>query len=119
MKKVVVFLVLTIFIMLLSADAFAQGNQSGPLKVQSLRFADKNFLVRFNPALSACGGGDFYRMHAMVPHEQENSKELMAALLTAYSSGLSLQWVWFSNEGEPCSQSHVLNLDAIEFSYKQ
>lgn len=120
--KIKLVLISTTVALILSKTAFSLPHQSGPFKVASIRIDRSAVLVRFNPALPACEGGDNYRMHARFPITQSNSKELTSALLTAHTSGLKLSWVWVSNAGQKCShepgESHILNLDAIEFQNK-
>ena len=109
---------LGIILLVITFISSAQVYQGGTIKVQSMRFSPSAVFVRFSPALNACEGGNQYRMHAKFPLTQLNSNELTSALLTAYTSGQTLQYVWVSNEGERCSNSRILNLDMIEFTYK-
>lgn len=113
---------LLVFTFVFSTNTFALVHQGGTIKVTSIRISKSAVYVQFNPALRACEGGDQYRMHAKYPITQSNSKELTSALLTAYTSGQTFQYVWVSNEGTRCSHeegaTHILNLDMVEFSQK-
>ena len=97
---------------------FAQTYQSGIFKIESMRFETGSVKVRFNPAPTACQGGNKYRMHAEIPLTQGGSKELVALMLAAYTANMTLSYLWFSNEGSPCSSTHILNLDMAELSNK-
>ena len=113
MRSLLVFLFLT-----WASSVFADIYQSGDLKVESLRVASNGVYVRFNPALDACEGGDQYRMHALLPTSNGNYEMLASTLLAAYSADLSIKYVFASNEGQPCSATHILNLTMIEFKEK-
>lgn len=105
--------------LLASLSSVAQVTESGIFKVQTLRYGADGIYVGFSPGLSACNGGDQYRMHAKVPYTQTtNSNALISVLLTAYTAGQTFQFIWVSNEGPVCSGSHILNLDMIELTYK-
>jgi hypothetical protein len=92
----------------------------GPVRVASLRMAhDGSVYVELDPAPAACMGGADYRMHAKVDATAANHDELMATLLSAYTSDASFRFVWLSNDtGEPCSTTHVLDLYMVEMAPK-
>jgi len=98
--------------------AHAGVHQLGTFKVESIRFADHGTYVRFNPAPNGCEGGESYRMHAVIPNDNVNADKITSALLAAYTADMRVQYLWFSNEGKKCSETHILNLEMIEFKYK-
>lgn len=97
--------------------ALAATAESGSRSISSLRFSDDGLYVKFNPAPASCGGGNQYRMHARVPSDAKNYKELTAALIAAYSGGIALDWIWVKNEGV-CSSTQILELYMIEYQAK-
>lgn len=110
-------LVLLLLIML-PQWALAQVYEGGDFKVQSIRVEQTSVKVRFSPAPKHCQGGDFYRMHAVVPYSQNGAKEMVSSLLAAYSAGIKIKYLFFSNAEQACSSSHILNLDMFELEYK-
>lgn len=107
-------------IILLSCPLAVQANtyEAGRFRVQSILVADNGLYVRFSPAPVTCQGGERFRMHALVPNTQSNYSALTATLLTAYTTGETFSYIFFSGEGAPCSNSHALNLDMVELSIK-
>ena len=103
--------------LILSFRAAAFTAEGGPFTVSSLRFGPDGLYVKFNPAPALCGGGDQYRMHARVPSTALNYKELTSALLTAYTAGQQLLYIWVNNEGA-CSNTWILELSMIELQPK-
>ena len=108
-----IFLITTL---LVSTISFAQVHQTTTFKVASLRFEDGGLKVRFNPAPTACQGGDKYRMHAEVVHGTAGAEAKISMLLAAYISGTTFRTLWFSGEGTACSNSHILTLDGAELT---
>lgn len=108
------FLVMLALPGLVGADTY----QGGTFKVASLRVAPEGIYVRFSPAPTACEGGDYYRMHALVPNSQSNFTSMTSTLLAAYTAENTLTYLWFSGEGTPCSSSHFLNLNMVELTDK-
>lgn len=102
----------------LCSTAGFQGGVGSKIEIESMRFVDGYVHVRFNPALTGCSGGDHYRMHARA--STETRKALVSTLLTAYTAGLTFQYVWYTNEqgSAACSSSNVLKLDQVELTYK-
>jgi hypothetical protein len=94
----------------------------GTIKIESLFFDnDGGVFAAFSPAPSLCQGGARFRMHAKVLPSQANHDELVSGLLTAYTGGITLRYIWVSHLGgteEPCSNSHYLQLHMIEYSPK-
>ena len=90
--------------------------QTGNFKVQTMRFEKSQLKVRFSPAPIACEGGENYRMHARVDYSSNGAKELSSILMAAYMSGASFKFLWFSNEGKVCSDTHILHLEMVELS---
>ncbi|WP_316674838.1 hypothetical protein [uncultured Tolumonas sp.] len=101
----------------ITCRSFADTAEMGSWSVSSLRFAPEGLYVQFNPAPASCGGGNQYRMHARVPNTATNYKELISALLTAYTTGQSLNFIFVKNEGV-CSSTSILELYMVEFTPK-
>lgn len=115
---------LALLVFIIFSHSAIAGGQNGPLKVSSLRVGDDGVYIQFNPAPSACNGGNQYRMHARVRHSiSKNYDALVSSLLTAYTTGQSLNYIWFNDlpSGvEACSNNggELLELTMIEFSAK-
>jgi len=92
--------------------------QNGSFKVESIRLAASGTYVRFEPAPTACEGGDHYRMHALISNENPNADKVVSTLLAAYAADLKFQYLWFSNDGVQCSTTHILTLEMIELKHK-
>ncbi len=104
--------------MLVSGLGFSSTYESGPFKVSSLRFFSTGVDIRFDPEPASCLGGAHYRMHARLSASSENYSALVSTLIAAYTADQSFTFLWFSNEGEKCSKTHILNLDIVEYSHK-
>lgn len=113
MKKL--FLLPLIFV---SATVFGWSHESGTKKISSLNFDMGGLRVRFDPAPAACNGGDQYRMHAHLTPTDPNYKELVSALLAAYTAGLEVSDIWFDFSSSSCNGSNSLNLKSFEFVQK-
>jgi len=96
--------------------------EGGTRKIERVFFdSDGDLFVAFNPAPDLCEGGNRYRMHAKVSVKQPNHKQLVSALLVAYTMGTTLKFIWvehIDNIVAPCSDSHYLRLLMIEYSSK-
>ena len=140
MKKIRIALA-ALLLVVSSNYAIAAVAEYGPFKVSNVRIGTEGFFVQLTPAPVSCGGGDHYRMHAKVPYTSLSAlsgtkgrnltdtsldasllginKELIDKLFTAYTEGLSLDFIWVQNEGT-CSDDYgdILDLYMIEFSKK-
>lgn len=111
--KLVLFLIL-----LLPITLSAQVYESGNFKVKSMRMGSNALYVQFEPAPNYCQGGSQYRMHVKVNKSQANFSELMSLVLVSYTTGSSFNYLFMSNEGQSCSNTHILDLDMLELKPK-
>ncbi|TDF42254.1 hypothetical protein EYS14_05350 [Alteromonadaceae bacterium M269] len=98
------------------------GGQGGTFKVSKLRLGGDGVHVAFSPAPVDCNGGDHYRTHARLSVNTANYEAIYSALLTAYTTGNTLSYIWYNDlpSGvETCSNSGgYLGLTMVEFSSK-
>ena len=90
-------------------------SESGAFSVVSLRIGPSGVSVRLDPAPSGCAGGENFRMHALVSATDPNFNALLSGLLTAYTTGERLAWIWYADGGS-CNDSEALALTQIEFA---
>lgn len=107
LKGIVAFLSLIV-----TSGAYAWVSEPGPFAVKSIRTGSGGFYVEFSPAPANCNGGDQYRMHAVVETSNPNYKEMVSMLITAYTAGKKVAYIWISGSG--CSTSSILTLEIIE-----
>lgn len=120
--KIQIKILLFIFVLFGMNTSLALTAIGGTIEVESLFFdSDGGIFAAYSPAPALCLGGSRFRMHAKVLPSQVNHKELTSALLTAYTSGTTLRYIWVSHYGgseEACSNTHYLQLHMIEYSGK-
>lgn len=109
---------LLITLVLIPMFSVAQVWESGSFKVKSMRMGGDALYVQFEPAPNYCQGGSQYRMHAKVNKSQANFNELMSLAIVSYTTGASFNYLFLSNEGQPCSNSHILDIDMLELKPK-
>ena len=105
---------------LLACAGFSQAytSNTGPFKISSFRVDyTQGMLIALSPAPPGCNGGDRFRMHLLVDRDSPYFKEMVSGLLAAYTSGNTLAYIWFSDEGT-CSDSHILKLETYEMTPK-
>lgn len=112
------FLKLLLISVIFSHASYAtNSNEFGPFSVSNLRIGPEGVAVRFSPAPKACGGGSQYRMHAVLSKDEVNYQALTSALLTAYTTGQKINYIFIRNAGT-CSNTHALGLYMVEFRNK-
>ncbi|MGS2716852.1 hypothetical protein ACVBE9_01645 [Eionea flava] len=108
------------FSMALSANTYA-AHEAGPFKVSSLRIGTDGTYVMFDPAPKACNGTNYFRAHARVLSDSTNYDSMYSLLLAAYSSGATLQYLFFNTPSgtDGCSTAGgLLQLHTLELSKK-
>ncbi len=120
MKTIFKILILTVSLVAVYCQA---GSQGGSFKVSKLRLGGDGVYVGFSPAPAGCNGGDHYRIHAKLGTGADNYNAIYSALLMAYTSGNTLNYIWFTDlpsSAESCSSTggHWLGLKMIELSGK-
>ena len=107
---------LAIVTLLFSTMAFS-AYEGGLKKVTGIRFSETYIKVRLTPPPAACQGNDDFRMHVSIDQNSPNKDAFIAALLTAYTTGLELSVIWF-DDGGSCSPGSSLELFAFELKNK-
>ena len=110
MKKVIyAVLALLAFTLYSYAQSSPIGVSYGGLKVKKITVAHDGFFVGFNVAPNGC---DKYGFHGRVPATASAYKELLAAFLSAKTSGSTIT-IWRDNAANCSSWEQIPRIHAI------
>lgn len=90
--------------------------EGGEKAISSLKFGEAGVLIKFLPRPAGCEE-DVYSMHAILKTDNPYYKEMVGALLSAYSANLPVVDIWYTDNGR-CDEDNYEYLELYQFRLK-